>query len=263
MSSALERGGLSRPFAFWPRLLSLSSAGGAMMERIDKASPRTVARIAGLLYLLDILTSLLGEALVGRTQVVPGDTVATAANISAHEPLLRWGVAANLFATACYVGVTVLFYALFKVVKRSVARLTMLTGLTALAIWTFGSLCQLAATLVLRGGNVNGSRAERQALRFLEWNAHAANIGLVVFGVFCLLIGYLIFTSTFLPRVLGILMVLGGLGLLTYLSPALAGDLYPSNVVLALVGETSLMLWLLLMGVNVQRWEALVSAARS
>ena len=233
-----------------------------MMEWIDAASPRRVARIAGLLYLLDILTSLLGDSLVGRAHIVPGDAAATATNIMTHEPLLRLGVAANLFATACYVAVAVLLYVLFKVVNRSLALLVMLLSLLALATWTFGSLSQLAATLVVGGGDGSGLRAEQQALRFLEWNTHASNIALVVFALYCLLIGYVIFKSTFLPRVLGILMMVGGLGLLTYLSPALAGELFPLNVAPALVGEISLMLWLLMMGVNVQRWEELAGTAR-
>jgi len=224
-----------------------------MIERIGEASPRTVARIAGILYLLDILTSLPGDSLAGRTYVVPGNAAATAASIIAHEPLLRLGVAANLFATACYAAVTVLFYALLKVVNRNLARLVIVTSLTALAIWISGSLCELAATLVLPGGDASRPRAEQQGLMLLEWNAHASDIGLVVFGVYCLLIGYLIVKSTFLPRVLGILTTLGGIGLLTHLSPPLAGHLHPYNAAPALVAETSLMLWLLVKGVNVQQ----------
>ena len=233
-----------------------------MIERIGEAPPRTVARIAGILYLLDILTSLLGDSLAGRTHVVPGNAAATAASIMAHAPLLRLGVAANLFATACYAAVTVLFYALFKVVKRSLAQPVMFTSLTALAIWTSASLCELAATLVPPGGDASGPRAEHQGLMLLEWNAHASDLGLAVFGAYCLLIGYLIVKSTFLPRVLGILMTLGGIGLLTYLSPSLARDLYPYNAAPALVAETSLMLWLLVKGVNVQQRKRWASAAR-
>ena len=233
-----------------------------MIERLDQAPPRTVARIAGILYLLDILTSLLGDSLARRTRVVPGNAAATAASILAHAALLRLGVAANLFATACYAAVTVLFYALFKVVKRSLAQPVMFTSLTALAIWTSASLCELAATLVPPGGDASGPRAEHQGLMLLEWNAHASDLGLAVFGAYCLLIGYLIVKSTFLPRVLGILMTLGGIGLLTYLSPSLARDLYPYNAAPALVAETSLMLWLLVKGVNVQQRKRWASAAR-
>ena len=221
-----------------------------MIERIGEAPPRTVARIAGILYLLDILTSLLGDSLAGRTHVVPGNA---AASIIARDALLRLGVAANLFATACYAAVTVLFYALFKVVNRNLARLVMVTSLTALAIWTSGSLSELAATLVLPGGDASRPRAGQQGLVLLAWNARASDLGLVVFGAYCLLIGYLIVKSTFLPRVLGILMTLGGMGLLIYMSPPLASDLYPYNAAPALVGETSLMLWLLVKGVTVRK----------
>ena len=75
---------------------------------LEQAPPRTVARIAGILYLLDILTSLLGDSLAGRTHVVPGNAAATAASIMAHAPLLRLGVAANLLATACYAAAKIL-----------------------------------------------------------------------------------------------------------------------------------------------------------
>ena len=221
-----------------------------MIERIGEASPRTAARIAGILYLLDVLTSLLRDSLAGRTHVVPGNA---AASIIARDALLRLGVAANLFATACYAAVTVLFYALFKAVNRNLARLVMFTSLTALAIWTSGSLSELAATLVPPGGDASRPRAGQQGLVLLAWNARASDLGLVVFGAYCLLIGYLIVKSTFLPRVLGILMTLGGMGLLTYLSPPLASDLYPYNAAPALVGETSLMLWLLVKGVTVRK----------
>ena len=157
---------------------------------------------------------------------------------------------------------TVLFYALFKVVSGRLARLVMFTSLAALAIWSSGTLSELAATLVLPGGDTSGPRAGHQGLMLLEWNAHALDIGLVVFGAYCLLIGYLIVKSTFLPRVLGILMMVGGMGLLTYLSPPLESDLYPYNTAPALVAETSLMLWLLVKGVNVQQREQRASTAQ-
>jgi hypothetical protein len=86
---------------------------------------------------------------------------------------------------------------------------------------------------------------------------------IVVFSGFsCLLIGYLIFRSTFLPRILGALMALAGLGLVTYLSPPLAKYLSPYNLALGVLGRESVMLWLLVMGVNAQRWKEQASVAR-
>ena len=77
---------------------------------------------------------------------------------------------------------------------------------------------------------------------------------LVFFGFYCLLIGYLIFESTFLPRTLGVLMAIGGLGWLTFLSPSLAKVLAPYNMLPGIIGEGVLTMWLLVFGVNVQRW---------
>jgi hypothetical protein len=99
------------------------------------------------------------------------------------------------------------------------------------------------------------------ALLFLDLDTQAGNICVVFFGVYCVLIGCLILKSTFLPRILGALMALAGLGWLTFLSPPFANRLSPYNLVLGFVAELLLMLWLLVMGVNVQRWQEQASAA--
>jgi hypothetical protein len=77
---------------------------------------------------------------------------------------------------------------------------------------------------------------------------------LVFFGFYCTLIGYLIFRSTFLPRILGVLMAIGGLGWLTFASPSLSHSLYPYNLAPGIIGEGALTLWLLAVGLNKQRW---------
>jgi len=92
------------------------------------------------------------------------------------------------------------------------------------------------------------------ALMFLKLRVQTANIGIIFFGFYCLLIGYLIFRSTFLPRILGAGMAFAGLGWLTFLSPPLANYLFPYILAPGALGEGALTLWLLVMGVNVQRW---------
>ncbi len=99
------------------------------------------------------------------------------------------------------------------------------------------------------------------ALMFLKLGAQAYNIGLVFFGFYCLLIGYLIFRSTFLPRILGALMAFAGLVWLIYLLPPVAKYLSPYNLAADFLGVGSLMLWLLVIGVNAQRWKEQASAA--
>jgi len=132
--------------------------------------------------------------------------------------------AANIVAPLCYIAVTLLLYDLLKPVNRSVSLLAACFGLLGCAVTLF----RLSPFLVVRD--------------------------LVFFGLQCLLVGYLILKSTFLPRMLGALMVLAGLGWLTFLWPALANSLAPYNLVPGMLGEGALIVWFLVKGVNVQRW---------
>jgi hypothetical protein len=231
---------------------------------MNRVSPHPRARITGVVYLVYFLTAAFAEFFM-RGLVVSGDAAATANNILAHRPLFRLGLATGLIATACYIAVTALFYDLFKPVNRSLSLLAAFFSLVGCAILAFGSLFQLAP-LVILGGNqyLSAFKVEQLralALMFFELNTQAGNICVVFFGVYCLLIGYFIFRSAFLPRILGAPMAIAGLGWLTFLSPPLADYLSPYILVLGFLAELSLMLWLLVMGVNVQRWKEQANAA--
>ena len=136
------------------------------------------------------------------------------------------GLAANLIATLAYIGVTVLFYQIFKPVNAS---LSLLAALFSLA----GIFVGLLTSLKLATIPINP---------------------LGFFGFYCLLIGYLIIKSTFLPRVLGVLMAIGGLSWLTFFSPSLTSQLNPYNLAPGIFGEGMLTLGLLVVGLNEQRW---------
>src|SRR5438067_9867439 len=131
--------------------------------------------------------------------------------------LALYADAANFAATFSYVIVTVLFYSIFKPANRRVSLLAAIFSLVG---------CSVGAMNSFRRGTV-------------PVNA------LVCFGVYCLLIGYLISKSTFLPHILSILMVIGGLGWLTFVSRSLANTLAPYNMVPGILAETVLTLWLL------------------
>jgi hypothetical protein len=133
--------------------------------------------------------------------------------------------AVNLISHAFYIAVTLLFYSLFRPVNRSLSLLASLFSLAGCA---------------------------NDVLSLFHLDPYKIN-SLVFFGPYCLLIGYLIFKSIFLPRILGVLMVLAGLGWLIFLSP-LASYLSTGLKVLGILAEGSLMLWLIVMGVNVQGW---------
>jgi hypothetical protein len=233
------------------------------MERIAEASPRFKARIAGLFYLLVFLTGVV--AVPSFRLIVDSDAAATASNMLAHEALFRLGFAALLLNVAVYIAVTLLFYELFEPVNRSLSLLAAFFSLVGCAIQAVGSAFFLAPLFVLGGAQslsvFKVEQLQAQALTYFKLYAQAYNIGLVFFGFYCLLIGYLILRSTFLPRVLGVLMAFGGLGWLTFLSPPLASYLSPYNRGVGALGEGSLTLWLIVMGVNEQRWKAQQASA--
>jgi hypothetical protein len=133
------------------------------------------------------------------------------------------GVAAGLVAGGCYIAVTLLFYDLFKPVDKRISFVAATVSLVGIVV-----------------GPIGVTRINP----------------LVFFGFYCLLIGYLIFRSTFLPKALGVLMAFASLGWLTFLSPPLAKALYPYNLAPGLIGEGSLTLWLLAVGVDVPKWQA-------
>ncbi|HYS54640.1 MAG TPA: DUF4386 domain-containing protein [Thermoanaerobaculia bacterium] len=224
-----------------------------MMEPIAEASPRFRANIAGVLFLTSILTG--GAAAFVRWRlVVPGDAIATATNILAHEPLFRMLLAADLISVSCYVAVTLLFYEMFKAVNNRLSLLTAFFGFIGCGIVTFACIFHIAALFVLRGAQYLNILAVQPlpalALLCLKLRAQAYSISLVFFGFYCLLIGYLIFRSTFLPRIVGALMAFAGLSWLTFLSPPLAHHLSPYIVAPGLLGEGTLILWLLVIGVQ-------------
>src|SRR5215472_17535793 len=216
------------------------------------------ARLIGVVYLLMFLTSILSDRLLSGL-VVENNASVTATHLLTHESLFRLGIATALIDTALYLGLTALFYDLFKPVSRRVSFTAAFFGLVGCAIQAGGSAFELFSLVVLRSGQgetlLNVEQLPGLALLFLKLNDQAVIVALTFFAVYCLLIGYLILWSTFLPRFLGALMVLAGLGWLTFLYQPLAHRLSPYVQVLGVAAEALLMLWLLVMGVNAERWQ--------
>lgn len=220
-----------------------------MKERIVELfrGPRT--RTVGVVYFLFFLSTVLGAAFT------PG----ALKDIVAHQDIFRLGYATTLVSTVFYVALVALFYPLFRPVGRRLSVMAVFFGLVGCALGAVQSLFQLGALVVLDGGSqytsaFNVEQLHAMAQMSLDMSGQAGNVAIIFFGVFQLLIGYLIFRSGFLPRILGVLMALGGLGWLTFLYPPLANHLFTVLAVLGILAEGPLMLWLLVIGVSVQRW---------
>jgi Domain of unknown function (DUF4386) len=238
------------------------------MERSRETSPCFNARIAGVFYLLTIVARMLVEIFVRNRLVVTDDAAATATNIMAHEPLFRWGFAGDIISFASYIALTALLYELFKPVNRSLSLVAAFFGLVASVVQAISSLFHLAPLFLLGGAPYLSvftvEQLQALALVFLRLRAAAYhNIGLVFFGLYLLLVGILILRSIFLPRILGVLMVLAGLSYVLFLSPPLVQSLQPYILVFPGVGQISLCLWLLAVGVNARRWKSRLAQRES
>lgn len=225
-------------------------------------SPMLTARAIGALWWLCIVTGTFG--FMGDSKLIDfNDAALTAANIAAHETLYRVSFLASLASGAFYVGVTALLFDLLKVVNARAAVTAAFFGVVGIGVGGASWLSHVVPLELLRGGAsldaLTKMQLEAVALAALKLQMPAFSIGMVFFGVQCMLMGYLIVRCTFLPRVLGVMLAAGGLCYLisccvSLLVPSIGMGLSKFILPVALIGEGSVSAWLLLRGVNEERW---------
>lgn len=234
-----------------------------MIRAQPQVSPQLYARAIGVLYLTVIVVGFFAYGYVPG-KLVSANVAVTANNILAHEFLWRAGVVAGLIVVVCAVPQLLLEYLLLRPVQRNLALLGLLFNVISLVIESLSGLGHLAALAIVAGrDSLKGMAVQQlQAWASLAIDVHDAdlNVSFLFFGCVCLLYGILIFRSRFLPRFLGVLMVLAGLcyagnSLLVFL------DLHvvpmsgvPLLLVPAGLSELTLCLWLLILGVDVPKW---------
>jgi hypothetical protein len=241
---------------------------GAMTQLMLETSPRFTSRMAGLFWLLTFITGSFAMFIGGKF-VVAGNASATAANILAQESSFRLGGVANLIATVCYLTATVLVYLLLKAVNKNLSLLGAFFSLLGCGIGALGFLFYFAPLTVLKGASYlnvfSAEQLQAHALTFLRLSGQANDLGLVFFGLHILLVGYLILRSTFLPRILGLLLAFGGLCYMTssfadFLSLPFRTYLFPFILLPAFIAELLLSVWFLVKGVDEQRWKEQASS---
>ncbi len=205
--------------------------------------------------------AMFAEAFVRDRLIVSDDAAATARNITANDNLWRWGIAADVATTLADVAVTALLYLLLKPGGRSLS-LCAATFRLAYSAAMLGSAAFLLAPLQIINHPMSGlSPAEVQALASFSLRLHGAAfvVALTLFGVHLTMIGALIVRSTFLPRRLGLALAFAGVCYVAnsfsrILSPTLADGLFPWILLPGFLAEGALALWLLVVGVNPDRW---------
>jgi len=238
-----------------------------MPNRIADISAQKAARVAGVGYLIIIIAGIFAELFVRSKLIVPGDAATTANNIMASEWLFRASIVSDLVMLVCDVLVALALYVLLMPVNKNLALLATFFRLVHTAIYGI-TLLNLSFVLLLLSGVdylavFNSDQLHALVLLFLNAHGYGYIIGLVFFGLHCLVLGYLVFKSGYFPRVLGILLIAASIG---YLIDSFARFILPNYsdyesifllivAVPAIIGELSFCLWLLLKGINAQQWD--------
>jgi len=223
-------------------------------------SIQKTARITGFLYLLLIPLGVFGIIYVPSTLIVPGDVAATAGNIMANGWLFRLSIVSALVVQLVNIFVVLLLYKLLKPVNKNHAVLMVIFLLLAVPIAFINELTHFAVLLLLSGADSLEvfTAAQLQVLVSLLLDLHESGIFIaqIFWGLWLFPMGYLGFKSGFLPRIIGILLMIGCFG---YLFDSFTAFLFPNFGVtvseFTFLGEVLLPLWLLIKGVNVEQWE--------
>ena len=231
-----------------------------MADRIADQSPRKTARMAGLFYLIFILTTVLATYIRGRF-IVSGDAAATANNIMGSELFFRIGFVTELVSAVFFVLAAWALYVLLKPVNRNLSLLFLLLNLGGVAVECLNALNLFAALQFLSGANYLNvfQTGQLQALAMSSLNSYTNGflIAQIFFSAWLIPLGYLVYKSRSLPKFLGLLLILDFFGNMSwflqgFLLPDYKILAYPGNAI-SLIAEISLTAWLLVMAVKEQK----------
>jgi hypothetical protein len=226
--------------------------------------------MGGALYLIIIALGVFAQVFVRDRIIASGDAAATAAHITSMESLWRFGIAAEFLAVICTVLLAMVYFFLLRPVSKELNLLAALFRLTAITVQAVSLVNLVAALFPL--ANVAFIKAftpeQLYALTSLAIRSHSYgySVALLFTGCTFLVHGYLIFKSGYLPRALGVMIQIAGLGYISngfaiILYPAIANMVFLAIILPVFISETALSLWLLIKGVNVQKWNERVGIA--
>ena len=228
-------------------------------------SPKTKARLAGGLFLATIVGGIVAQAFIGDRLIVTGDAAATARNYVENASLIRLAFAIFMVEMTCQIATTALMYDLLAPVDRSLSRMAALFGYVGSGIKAMARLFFYAPLFVLGGTSYlsafDNSQLEAIAYLLIRINTLGTQIALIFFGVGTVLLGYLMYRATFLPRILGVLTLIGGAAWLTFVYPPLGLRLLIPIGLFALVTSALKIGWFLIRGVDERKWYEMADAS--
>ncbi len=226
------------------------------------------ARIAGAIYLSMVVTGPFSLLYVPGKLIVKGNATATAANVLAHETMFRLAIVADLLGSVIFICLAVALCRLFRDVNRTQGWLLMGLVLVSAAVGFMNVLNNIAALTLFRGGDFlsvfNKDQLEALGMLFVRLHSQGIVINELFWGLWLLPFGVLVYQSRFLPRILGVWLIIGGVA---YVILSLTGLLWPQYSARlftlfqpAFFGELAIMLWLLIRGAKVQALPAVAAA---
>jgi hypothetical protein len=221
-------------------------------------SPKRLARVTGVFYLLTIVAAIIGQGLIAERLVNSTNASVTAANIVAHPDLFRFGYTMYMIEMVSQTIMTMLFYELLKPVSRIGSLIAAVLGVVGCGIKALSRLFFVAPAIVLEGtpylNTFSSEQLKSMALLFYTVNEMGAAIAVVFFGFSTVITGWLMIRSTYLPRVLGWFALVGGIGWLAFLWPPLGYRLNLYIAAIGILGSLATIVWLLAFGVNEERF---------
>src|SRR4030042_2115027 len=223
---------------------------------------KKTARIAGFLYLIYIIISIFANVLGRSKLIVLGDAATTARNILASAWQFRIGFVVDLVAAVLFLLTALAFDVLLKPVNKPLALMFLLLNLGGVAVWCVSYLFLITSQLFLSGADYlkvfQADQLQALAMLFLYiYKNGFSGIAQIFFSACIFPLGYLVFKSGFLPKILGIILMVECFGWLLF---PIQFFLFPGNVVITylssavgFIGEFSLTLWLLIMGAKEQK----------
>ncbi len=228
-------------------------------------SPQLLARLAGVFFLLTIVSGVIAQGFISERLIDFGDAAATANNILANKGQFQIGFTIYLIEMACQVTTAMLFYRLLRPVNCTLALLMLLFEFTGIVIKTFARVFFITPLWVLDGpaalSGLDTGQLQSFSLVLLKVNDFGAATALAFFGFSTLLTGYLVFRSTYLPRWLGVLGMIAGLGWLTFIYPPLGYRFFIFAALFGLLAAAAKIFWLIAFGVDEEKFRAVEAAA--
>jgi hypothetical protein len=229
------------------------------MTSKEKTNPNKTARFAGFLYLLVAVCGIFNVMYGPESLIVPGDAATTVNNIMASELLFRLSIVSDVIGQTAHIWLVLALYKLLKPVNNNHAVLMVIIGLIGVPIAMLNMLNHFAALLILSGADYlrvfTADQLQALVMFFLDLLDHGFRIAYIPWGLWLFPLGYLILKSGYIPRILGILLMIACFG---YLVDFVTLLLFPNFVEIrsfTFIGELLLPLWLLIRGVNVEQWE--------